>query len=42
MLSKFCCSYQEYENKVIVTNKLQIFLKYVDFYKTKLYNDFGI
>ena len=34
--------YHEYENKVIVTNKLQIFLKYVDFYKTKLYNDFGI
>ena len=25
-----------------VTNKLQIFLKCVDFYKTKLYNDFGI
>ena len=25
-----------------VTNKLQIFLKYVDFYKAKLYNDFGI
>ncbi|ETS95211.1 hypothetical protein HMPREF1512_0063 [Streptococcus sp. OBRC6] len=42
MLSKIFCFYQEYENKENVTKKLQIFLKCVDFYKTKLYNDFGI
>ena len=35
MLSKFCCFYHEYENKVIVTNKLQIFLEHIVDYLKK-------